>query len=164
MAWNQGHKKRIITGLAFIMILGGLNYIFKWYMLMIIGAGCVERPFYTTVSPNGVHIATEFERNCGATVQTAVHVNLRDRSAPFTTVEGGAITEGTVLSRLDSDHFKVKWIDNKKLEITGPSDKILEKKNLYKGITIKFKFIELKTDPADKIEKNKAMFLLSIEK
>lgn len=96
-------------------------------------------------SPGGKYIATYYERDCGATTDTATTINLRNSLAKFSADEGVIfVSEG---------QFQVKliWDDDMSLRIECPDCRphdIFKQEKSWAGVSISY----LTFDPTKKNE------------
>lgn len=68
------------TSLLSLAVLGSLFFFSTFSQPLF---ECVDKAQKEVPSPNGIYIATIFERDCGATTDFAAHVNLRPNREHF---------------------------------------------------------------------------------
>lgn len=78
---------------------------------------CVDEVLTESASPDGMHTATVFRRNCGATAAFAYGVSLRSEADPR------SATDVVLFARGPAPHFSIIWSADDRLEITSAGTK-----------------------------------------
>jgi hypothetical protein len=120
----------------------GQTYVLSMLISCLVGCGlCSERVLKEVPSPDGSHIVTEFERNCGAPGGFVYHVNLRESSRTFGQSNYGKIDEGEVFS-YESGQVRMIWLDGSHLLIEHEGDRIYSQEKSWKKIEINYKKVD----------------------
>jgi hypothetical protein len=94
---------------------------------------CVNTVKYESTSPDGMFIATAFERGCGATTDFNMQASVRESSQPFDFKSGGNIL---VIGGRDNIHLN--WINKRHLSIRFSAAKIFKKEKTWRSINITY--------------------------
>ncbi|MBI3946740.1 MAG: hypothetical protein HY321_12530 [Armatimonadetes bacterium] len=97
---------------------------------------CSETVKHADKSPDGRYTAVVFERDCGATTDYVMHVNLREGSRAFREERSGVIREGSVFVREGRCHIGIRWKDSRTLVVTAPKDDVFQRARAWRGMSI----------------------------
>ncbi|WLQ11866.1 DUF5412 family protein [Hahella aquimaris] len=93
-----------LIALSFIAFLSGCS------------SSCGNRIIDEVSSPNGMNIATIFERNCGATTSYVQAIIIRDRNSNF----NGNNVDDFIFTMKGQEEVKVKWLGDNRLVVIRP--------------------------------------------
>src|SRR4051812_41299549 len=89
-------------------------------VLLIVGCSkdqCGNEVKMEVISPDGKHIATLFERNCGATTRFDQVVTIRNNGSDFS----GGDPENFIFTMVDRPRIKIEWNGATNLLISRPN-------------------------------------------
>jgi hypothetical protein len=93
---------------------------------------CEDTIRTSAVSPDGKYIATVYERDCGATADLSIIVNLRDASTKFNG------REGRVFIVKGQPQVDIGWNDKTSLKIACSSTNIFKQEKSWQDISISY--------------------------
>lgn len=118
-----------------------------WPILIIVLLSCCipvtcgEDLSLETVSPDGAHTASVFERNCGATTSFVTHINLRPTGGSYSIGSSGAIYDGEVFVVRGRHEVDILWEAGEILRVrceTCKQDDVFKSAPRWKFVTITY--------------------------
>lgn len=117
---------------SFMLLASSSNILTQCASPSLLG-DCINTVKYESISPDGMFIATTFERGCGATTDFNMQVSIRESSQPFDLKNGG-----NILVIGGRNNINLNWINKRHLSIRFSATKISKKEKTWGSISITY--------------------------
>jgi hypothetical protein len=132
----------LVGGVLSLLLMGALLYAAALWFFggsgSFITGPCGEERLLEKTSPDKRYVATVFRRNCGATTDFVLHVNLRPQRASFRVDGSGTITEGCVFLSNHEPRLILDWERGQHLVIRSDFNEASVKKHTWRDVTVSY--------------------------
>ena len=87
------------------------------------------------------YVASVFVRNCGATTDYALHVNLRPREVLYHVNSNGTVSDGCIFLPKHAGVISLDWRGTKYLVIQSDLDEAVVSKRIWRDVTVSYQNI-----------------------
>ncbi len=119
-----------LFSISFILLASSSNILPQCTSPSLLGE-CVNTVKYESVSPDGMFVATAFERSCGATTNFSTQASIRENSQPFDLKNGG-----NILVIGGKNDIRLNWINKRHLSMHFSATEIFKKEKTWGSVNI----------------------------